>query len=80
MKSQVDFPIEIKSGYRYLHIWEVVERNADLVRARCSRNRLHTFRREDFEQPAWEQLAKGACVSVRITDWKVSEINVIGGG
>jgi hypothetical protein len=81
MKSQLDFPIEIKGGFRYLHIREVVERGPDLVRVRCSRNRLHSFYREDFKDDgAWNQINKGACLSVRITDWKLSEINVIGSG
>lgn len=80
MKSQIDFPIEIKSGYRYLHVREVVERTPDVVRVRCSRNRIHTFCRDDLKQTAWDQINKGACLSVRITNWKITEINVIGSG
>jgi len=80
MKSQIDFPIEIKSGYRYLHIREVVERTPECVRVRCSRGRLHTFYRDDLDKPAWDQINKGACLSVRITNWRLSEINVIGSG
>lgn len=80
MKSQIDFPIEIKSGYRYLHIKDIIERTPRVVKARCSRNRLHSFCREDLSKEAWEQLNKGACLSVRISNWKIIDINVIGSG
>lgn len=80
MKSQLDFPVEIKSGFRYLHVKEVVERTPELARVRCSRNRIHSFHRADMTDGAWEQLNRGACLSVRISNWKISEINVIGSG
>jgi hypothetical protein len=80
LKSRLDFSLELKAGYRYLHVREIVEQNGLIKRVRCSRDLIHAFHRDDFSEGDWEALSKGACISVRIRDWKVSEINVIGSG
>jgi len=80
LKSRLDFGLEVKAGYRYLHVREMIHQDGMMKQVRCSRDLVHIFHRDDLSFADWEALNKGACVSVRIRDWQVSEINVIGSG